>query len=55
MENGVTNKIWAEDEESIKAKLSLIGEYDLAGAAFWEKDREPDSIWNVISEILEVE
>ena len=55
VENGVTNKIWAEDEESIKAKLSLIGEYDLAGAAFWEKDREPDSIWNVISEILEVE
>lgn len=55
VENGVTNKIWAEDEESIKAKLSLISEYNLAGAAFWEKDREPDSIWNVISEVLEVE
>ena len=55
VENGVTNKIWAEDEESIKAKLSLISEYNLAGAAFWEKDREPNSIWNVISEVLEVE
>ena len=55
VEDGVTNKIWAEDEESIKAKLSLISEYNLAGAAYWEKDREPDSIWNIISENLEVE
>lgn len=55
VEDGVTNKIWAEDEESIKAKLYLISEYNLAGAAYWEKDREPDSIWNIISENLEVE
>ena len=55
VENGITNKIWIEDEESIKAKLSLIEEYDLAGAAYWAKDREPDSIWSVISESLGVE
>mgnify|MGYP005812374387 FL=1 len=55
MQDGVTNKIWAEDEESIKAKLSLISEYKLAGAAYWEKDREPDSLWDVISEALGVE
>lgn len=54
-ENGVKNRIWVEDEESIKAKLSLIEEYNLAGAAYWEKDRETDSIWNVISEELGVE
>ena len=54
-QNGVTTKIWLEDEESIKAKLSLIEEYNLAGAAYWEKDREPDSIWNIISEELEIE
>lgn len=52
VEDGVTNKIWVEDEESIKAKLSLISEYNLAGAAYWEKDREPESLWNVISEYL---
>lgn len=55
VEDGATNKIWAEDEESIKAKLSLISEYKLAGAAYWEKDREPDSLWNIISETLGVE
>ena len=52
--NGVTYKIWAEDEKSISAKLSLIEEYKLAGAAYWAKDRENDSIWNVISEELGV-
>ena len=54
-QNGITYKIWAEDEESITAKLSLIEEYGLAGAAFWEKDGEPDSIWSIISENLGVE
>ena len=54
-ENGITNKIWIEDEESINAKLSLVSEYNLAGAAYWAKDREPDSIWPVISETLGVE
>ena len=53
--DGITHKIWAEDEESIKAKLSLINKYDLAGASFWTKDREPDSIWSIVSESLGVE
>ena len=54
-EDGVKNMIWIEDEESIKAKLSLVNEYGLAGAAYWAKDREPDSIWDVISQALNVE
>ena len=53
--NGITYRIWVEDEESIKAKLSLINEYNLAGASFWAKDREPDSIWSVVSENLGIE
>ena len=55
VEDGITNKMWIEDAESIKAKLSLVSEYNLAGAAYWTKDREPDSIWAVISEALGVE
>ena len=51
-QNGVTTKIWMEEEKSIRAKLDLIDEYQLAGAAYWEKDRELDSIWNVIAEEL---
>ncbi len=54
-QNGITYKIWVEDEESITAKLSLIEEYNLAGAAFWVKDRESDGVWSIVSESLGVE
>lgn len=55
VEDGIANKMWIEDAESIKAKLSLVSEYNLAGAAYWTKDREPASIWPVISETLGLE
>ena len=51
-QNGTTYKMWIEDEESIKAKLDLVNEYDLAGAAYWSKDRESNTIWGVIAEEL---
>ena len=54
-DNGLLNRIWIEDEESFRAKLSLIEQYNLAGASYWAKGREPDSIWNVIAEVLNVE
>lgn len=54
-QNGATYKVWIEDDESIRAKLELVNEYNLAGAAYWEKDREPDDLWNTISEVLGVE
>ena len=50
--DGQTYKMWLEEEESIKAKLGLIKEYNLAGAAYWQKDMETNSIWNIISEEL---
>ena len=49
-ENGVTYKMWLEEEESIKAKFSLMKEYDLAGAAYWQKDFEKSSIWDIVAE-----
>ena len=52
--NGTTYKVWIEDEKSIEAKLDLIEEYNLAGAAYWQKGGEPDSIWSMISEKLNV-
>lgn len=51
-QNGTTYKMWIEDEESIKAKVSLVKTYNLAGVATWEKDREKESIWQVIKEQL---
>lgn len=50
--NGSTYKMWIEDEKSIEAKLDLINEYKLAGAAFWEKDMESNKIWDIISKKL---
>lgn len=52
--NGRKYKVWIEDEKSLDAKLSLISEYNLAGAAYWKKDSEPNSIWNMISNKLNV-
>lgn len=45
--SGYKYQIWIEDEKSIEEKLKLINTYELAGGAFWEKDRETDSIWNL--------
>ena len=49
-QNGTTYKMWLEEEESIKAKFALMKEYNLAGAAYWQKDFEKASIWDVIAE-----
>ena len=48
-----TYQMWIEDAKSIEEKLNLINKYELAGGAFWEKDRETDDIWNIAKEILQ--
>lgn len=45
-------KIWIENAKSIKEKLLLAKEKDLAGVAFWEKDRESNDVWNLINEVI---
>lgn len=52
VQSGKTYKMWIEDETSIKYKVSFVKQYNLAGVAAWEKDRETENIWNVISEEL---
>lgn len=52
---GLTYKMWIEDKDSISAKLDLVNSYELAGAGFWEKDRETDDIWEVAKEKLHAE
>lgn len=52
--NGNSYKMWIEDEKSITEKLNLALEKELAGVAFWAKDRESEEIWEVVKEkILE--
>lgn len=48
--NNSTYKMWIEDSASITQKLNLIDKYKLAGAAFWQKGFEDESIWNIIKE-----
>ena len=49
---GKIYKMWIEDETSIRHKVSLVSKYDLAGVGAWEKDREPENIWNIINQEL---
>lgn len=50
--SGTKYQMWIEDAESIEEKLNLINKYELAGGAFWEKDRETDDIWKLAEEKL---
>ena len=52
--NGIDYKMWIEDEISIKAKFDLMNKYKLAGAAYWQKDMEKQSIWNVVEQEINV-
>ena len=51
-QNGNIRKMWIEDIDSIKAKISLITKNNLGGVAAWEKDREDPNVWKVIKEEL---
>ena len=51
-ENGNTKKMWIEDINSVREKLKLARDYNVAGVAFWEMDRQDDSLWNEIKEII---
>lgn len=49
---GYLRKMWIEDITSLTEKLKLIKQYNLGGVASWEKDKETDDVWNIISEAL---
>ena len=51
-EKGNTRKMWIEDIDSIKEKLTLVSQYELGGVSAWEKDREDPNVWKVISDEL---
>ena len=46
--DGVTYKIWLEDEQSIELKLKLMKEHNLAGTAAWAIGQESPEIWQLI-------
>lgn len=45
-------QMWIEDIESLKNKVSLINENNLAGVACWQKGMETDEVWEMLKENL---
>lgn len=46
--NGITYKMWLEDETSLAERLKLMQEYSLGGAAFWSSELDNAEAWDVI-------
>ncbi|WP_232277488.1 glycosyl hydrolase family 18 protein [Paenibacillus sp. 481] len=47
-ENGTLQRIWIEDERSIKARIDLAKRLDLAGVAAWARSLGNAEIWDII-------
>lgn len=46
--NEEKHEVWFENKESIKKKINLVKEYQLAGAAFWRIGQEDEQIWQFL-------
>ena len=47
-ENGTTYRIWMEEERSLKEKMNVIRQNDLAGVACWKLGFEDSAAWDSI-------
>ena len=52
LSEGKTYKVWAENRDSIKTKLSILDKYRLAGVAGWRKGHETPDIWDTIRTVV---
>lgn len=51
-DDGNKKQIWIEDIDSLKAKVSLITENNLAGVGAWQKGMESDEVWGMLKQEL---
>lgn len=51
---GREHEVWFEDARSIQAKLSLISEYGLTGAGYWNLMREAPQNWIVLNALYHI-
>lgn len=49
---GRLGRVWLEDEQSLRAKLNVMKENNLAGVACWKLGLESEAAWEVIGEFL---
>ena len=52
VDGNLTKKIWIEDIDSLKEKVSLINKYKLGGVASWELGMETHYVWSMIKQEL---
>lgn len=52
-DDGQRRIVFFENRESLQAKLELVPEYGLAGAAFWRLGQEAPEAWSVIHRVLD--
>lgn len=52
-ENGNKYRVWIEDETSIRERVKIMREYDLAGIASWRRGFEDEQTWEMIRNLLE--
>lgn len=50
--DGVTYRIWLEDEKALEEKMKLVEKYDLAGVAAWRLGFERDDVWDIIGKYI---
>lgn len=51
---GRQHEVWFEDARSVRAKLALIGRFDLAGAGYWNLMRPFPQNWPVLSSMYSI-
>lgn len=45
-------QVWLEDADSIRVKLNIMENYDIAGVAAWRLGHETANVWDVIEEYM---
>lgn len=50
--DGINHQVWFENSESLKNKIALVNNYDIAGAAMWKLGEEDPSSWQVLKDVF---
>ena len=53
-QNGIMHEVWFEDARSILAKLSLIPQYKLKGAGYWNLMRPFPQNWPLLNSLYKL-
>lgn len=50
--DGISHQVWYENSESLKYKLDLVNQYDIAGAAMWKLGEEDPNSWKTLKTVF---